>query len=203
MKYIVHRTNTTQDLDRVSDLSWGCEIDLRSDLSQPNKLHLSHNAWERGEDFDSWLKTFKAKNISGTLILNTKEDGLEDAILERLKSHKIENYFFLDTALPTLVKWTQIKGIQNFAVRLSHYEPIEFVERFSGLASWVWVDCFHLRPLSHELLIKLKTKFKICLVSPELQGGTHEDFAKFRELANHSDAICTKKPQTWLDQLAI
>jgi hypothetical protein len=48
-----------------------------------------------------------------------------------------------------------------------------------------------------EEVAPLKAHFKICLVSPELQGGGKGDFSRFRDLASLSDAICTKDPLAW------
>ena len=54
----LHRCNTRASLTAVQP-GWGVEMDLRSDLGQNGKLHLSHEAWERGEDFDEWLQEFR------------------------------------------------------------------------------------------------------------------------------------------------
>lgn len=195
--FVLHRCNTISSLDSVKP-EWGVEIDLRSDLSQKNYLHLSHEPWERGESFKNWLEAFKQKKISGPIILNTKEDGLEKSILDQLANHGIKNYFFLDTALPTMVKWT--KQNKNFSVRLSSYEPTDFVEKFKGLCDWVWVDCFDKKYLDLSVIQKIKKDFKICLVSPELQGGDEKDIARFRALLSlQPDLICTKKPSSWIE----
>lgn len=208
MNFIVHRTNSIADLDRVTDLSWGCEIDLRSDFGnslqirgtaviETGKLLLSHDPWARGEDFEDWLKAFKSRGIRGTLILNTKEDGLEARCLELMKTYDISNFFFLDTALPTLVKWTK-QGIRNFAVRVSHFEPLDFALKFKGLCDWAWVDCFDRIPLDLQVLLRLQTEgFKTCLVSPELQSGTKDDVSRFVYLKPNLNAICTKRPEWW------
>ena len=189
--FVLHRCNTKSSLSQVQP-DWGVEIDLRSDLAKSKSLHLSHEPWEKGEDFDEWLEEFRRKKIAGPIILNTKEDGLEKAILEKIQAHGITNYFFLDTALPTLVKWTTQNN--NFAVRLSAYEPEEFVQKFKGRCDWVWVECFEKKPISEDVIQKIHNDFKICLVSPELQGGDESDLKKFSSLLNlNPELICTKK----------
>ena len=37
--------------------------------------------------------------------LNTKDDGLEDRVLVAMDETGVTQFFFLDTVLPTLVKW--------------------------------------------------------------------------------------------------
>jgi hypothetical protein len=103
--FIRHRVNAIADLSRV-DPAWGVEIDLRSDVAAPGNIHLSHDPWKRGDDFGPWLDEFKKRGITGPIILNTKEDGLEETLIGAMKQAGIESFFFLDTALPTLVRWT-------------------------------------------------------------------------------------------------
>lgn len=195
MGLVLHRVNTLDQLNHLSP-GWGAEIDLRSDVSSPGKLHLSHDPWSKGQDFEPWLKIF-AQGQRGPLILNTKEDGLESRCLELLNQFGIQNYFFLDTALPTLVKQTHSIKNPNFAVRFSQWEPEAQLEKFVGLAKWVWIDCFDgvLRlPLSEGLL----SRFQVCLVSPELQGFPKEKISEFNQrLAGRNYFVCTKFPELW------
>lgn len=194
MKTLVkHRVNRIAEL-REMNPAWGAEIDLRSVVGEAGRLHLSHDAWSRGDDFETWLKLFRERDVKGPLILNTKEDGLEERVIELLKKYSVVNYFFLDTALPTLVKWTA-KGSSDFAVRLSQYEPEAFCRKFEGRVKWVWVDCFEGRLLEAKMVSALRGKFKLCLVSPELQGKPFEKSAPFLELLALCEAVCTKYPE--------
>jgi hypothetical protein len=194
--FIKHRVNKISELETVSS-QWGVEIDLRSNVVSPNSFHLSHDPWRLGDDFELWLQEFKRRGIDGPLILNTKEDGLEFQILEILGKFDIGNFFFLDTAPPTLVKWTKIYRESRFAVRASIYEPPSTSAAFQGDAQWVWVDCFDKLPMPQECFEELKQSFKICLVSPELQGGALDDCFQFRKAVRYADAICTKNPAAW------
>lgn len=198
MEIIRHRVNRIEEIQSLNT-AWGAEIDLRSVPQQPGKLQLSHDPWQLGDDFEKWLKEFSSRGIQGPLILNTKEDGLESRILELLKTYQIRNYFFLDTALPTLVKWTIQEGVKNFAVRVSSYEPLALAESFRGKADWAWVDCFGGRPVAASLIAQLKSQFKICLVSPEVVGKPIKEIANFLLLKALADAICTKSPDSWCD----
>lgn len=196
MIYIKHRVNWKDQLKGL-DPSWGCEIDLRSSVKSKGSIHLSHDAWVEGESFEDWLKEFSRLKISGPLILNTKEDGLEERAFELMQQYQIKNFLFLDTQIPTLVKYVKKNLGQYFFMRLSSQEPIEMAEKFSNSVKWLWVDCFDKIPLEVSLAAEAAKNFKICLVSPELQGGQSSDFNKFKNLKNISQAICTKNPEEW------
>ena len=107
--FIKHRANKIIDLEGVLP-EWGVEIDLRCvSVDAPGCLHLSHDPWVRGEDFSAWIDAFLEKKIKGPIILNTKEDGLEQTCINILNEAGIQNFFFLDTTFPTLVQWTATK----------------------------------------------------------------------------------------------
>ncbi len=197
LQIIRHRINTTLELNSLNP-EFGVEIDLRSDVSTPGHIHLSHDPWVKGESFVSWLEVFTKRKISGPILLNTKEDLLEARIISLLEQYHVKNYFFIDTTVPTLVKNVQSGLGEKFSVRLSHYEPESFVECFEGKVNWIWADCFNKQPLQLEQLYKFKSKFKICLVSPELHGGTTSDIARFTQFKDVIDAVCTKQPEAWL-----
>lgn len=197
MIFIKHRCNTINSL-KGFDVRWGAEIDLRSDVSRLGSLHLSHDPWQLGEDFSTWLDIWKSMKQLGPLIVNTKEDGLETKILELLAEKGIQNFFFLDTQIPTLVRLSRNLPKRMFASRFSSYEPEEFVNKFSHLTQWLWVDCFDARPVFSDAVAKLKSHFKICLVSPELQGKALEESGEsFLHLYAIADAVCTKTPSWW------
>ena len=194
MKIIRHRINTTTELRSISP-KYGLEVDIRSDK---NKLILSHDPFSNGDLLEDWLKWYKHE----TIILNIKEEGLEEAILKLLKRYKIENYFFLDQSFPFLIKWANAKECRC-AVRVSEFESVETALALSNKIDWVWVDCFTKFPLNYTDYKRLKSAdFKLCLVSPELQG--EDPFLKIPPLRNllnqmeiEFDAVCTKNPHLW------
>lgn len=190
MYKIAHRINTVQELINTPS-EYGVELDLRPD---GNKIIIHHDPFTQGVDFEEWLKFYKHSFI----ILNTKAEGMEERILALMEKHQIENYFYLDLSLPFLIKYMK-KGISKIAVRFSEYEPLEFVMKFAGKVEWVWVDCFTDLPLNTENYKILKKHFKLCLVSPELQGyeiSRIEDFkTKLKDMP--IDAVCTKRPDLW------
>lgn len=197
MTLIQHRCNTSLQL-QLLDPSYGVEIDLRSSLQRKGQLHLSHDPWVEGENFEVWLQHYKKSSLQGPLILNTKEDGLESRVLELLGQYGITNFFFLDTALPTLVKWSIKENKKFFAVRWSQFEPVEFCEKFKDHCEWVWVDCFFLNIPPNDIIKHLQKSFKICLVSPELQGGDVSLISDFKKSLPSLDAVCTKRPDLWI-----
>jgi len=195
--FLKHRVNSIQDISQL-DKKWGVEIDLRSSVQKQGALHLSHDPWVMGDDFEQWIKEYKRQAIQGPIWLNTKEDGLESRIEELMEQYEIRDYVFLDTVLPTLVKKTQFESKTRFAIRYSKYEPEDFVSCFLGKADWIWVDCFQGEPVTSEPIKKLKNHFKVCLVSPELHGKKlSENIKNFVELFELADAVCSKEPNLW------
>lgn len=190
MLKIAHRINTIQQLNEVP-LHFGVELDLR-----PNgdKIIIHHDAFQDGEDFEEWLKHYK----HALIILNTKAEGMEERILSLMEQYQVKDYFFLDLSLPFLIKYMK-RGVKDIAVRFSEYEPLDFVMGFAGKVNWVWVDCFTDLPLTPENYALLKKHFKLCLVSPELQGYPLERITEFKTNLNgmEIDAVCTKRPDLW------
>mgnify|MGYP006074927485 CR=1 FL=1 len=199
MKFILHRRNKIREI-KSSPSKYGLEIDIRS---YGKNLVLNHDPFKKGELLKDWIKHYH----HGTLILNVKEEGLEEEIKLILDDSKIIDYFFLDQSFPFLIKWAK-RGENNCAVRFSEFESLETVISLSGKISWVWVDCFSKYIITKEIADKLKNNdFNICLVSPELQG--RDGYSEIPLVAKnikdadiHIDAVCTKMPETWEQSLA-
>lgn len=188
--FIQHRINTIDQLKEVPR-EYGIEIDIRA---YQNKIILNHESFESGDSFDDFLEHYNHK----FLIINMKCDGPEIQILEKLKEKSVQDFFFLDSSLPTIVNLMN-SGIKNIAIRYSKYEPIEFVEKFKNMVDWVWIDCFDGFDLNKKDYLKLRKWFKICLVSPELQKFSLSQIQEFKSLSKemYFDAICTKLPSEW------
>jgi hypothetical protein len=190
MLLIEHRVNTIEHLRGIPP-DRGVEIDVRD---YDGDLRLTHDPLQTGERLADWLAAYQ----HALLVFNVKCDGLEDRLRALAAQHGIERYFFLDVASPTLVRLVR-GGERRVAVRFSEYEPIELALAFAGRAEWVWVDCFTHLPLNPATHARLREHFRVCLVSPELQGHPRARIAEFR---NHLrglpvDAVCTDYCEDW------
>lgn len=195
MKFVKHRVNTLEELARL-DAGMGAEIDLRS---RGESIILNHDPFFPGDNLTEFVAAWASMPNRGTLILNPKEDGLENQVLDLMASHAISDFFFLDLTLPTTVKlamrWNQAK----VALRVSEYEPHEAALLFRGKADWVWLDTFLGEAPDVSVLEALHGNFRICLGSPELHGHTltSEKIEEFAQIHPYLDAICTKHPDLW------
>jgi hypothetical protein len=194
MMIISHRRNTLAELQNTPE-KYGVEVDVRS---YGEKLVAHHDPYVEGESFDDWMKEFR----HGILILNVKEEGLEARLIDLMKSYGVDDFFFLDQSFPFLVKWSQL-GEHRCAVRVSEFESVDTALALAGKVDWVWVDCFTHFPLKKEDAFRLKNAgFRLCLVSPELQGRDAEtEIPSLRRLLEEhgikADAVCTKYPEMW------
>lgn len=193
MNLIAHRRNTLAELN-ATPTRYGVEVDIRS---FGDKLVIHHDPFVPGEEFETWIAAYR----HGTLILNVKEEGLEARLIGLMQKHGISDYFFLDQSFPFLVKWAK-SGLRNCAVRVSEFESVETALTLAGKIDWVWVDCFTHFPLSSAEAARLRQAgFRLCLVSPELQGRDTQEIAALaallRERAISADAVCTKRPDLW------
>jgi hypothetical protein len=194
MKLIVHRRNTLAEL-QATDPKYGVEVDIRS---QGERMVIHHDPFVGGNDLIEWIDVYR----HGTLILNVKEEGLEARLIALMAEKGIKDYFFLDQSFPFLVKWSNA-GEHRCAVRVSEFESVDSAMTLAGKVDWVWVDCFTRFPVSRQDSLRLQDAgFKLCLVSPELQGrdGEVEIPVLFNLLSEQNikpEAICTKRPDLW------
>lgn len=191
MLLIDHRVNTAAHLAQVPR-DCGVEIDLRD---YDGGLRLVHDPLQSGEELGGWLKGYQ----HALCVYNVKCDGLEDRILEQARGI-VGDYFFLDCAAPTLIKLIR-RGERKVALRHSEFEPLEACLAFAGKADWVWVDCFTRLPFTRESYAALKRHFKLCLVSPELQGHGRAAIPQYRQqlkdLGVELDAVCSDHLDDW------
>ncbi|MDA9141046.1 hypothetical protein N9O22_03720 [Gammaproteobacteria bacterium] len=188
MEYISHRINTISELIETP-IEFGVEIDLR-DFN--NRLILQHDPFIDGEDFEEYLKYYN----HGTMILNIKSERIEHRVLETIEKFNVKEYFFLDSSFPMIYQFSN-ENQKNIALRFSEFESIETILNMSGKVDWVWVDCFTKLPMTQETYQILKKEgFKICLVSPELQGqkdkiNTYKNYLS--DVGIKLDAVCSKR----------
>jgi len=194
MQIIAHRRNTRVEL-AATPREHGVEIDLRTERGQ---LILHHDPFAEGELFEAWLEQYE----HGTLILNVKEEALEAAVLTLLQRRGLADFFFLDQSFPFLLRSARA-GERRCAVRVSEYESIDTALGLAGQLDWVWVDCFTRFPLDRKQALALRAAgFKLCLVSPELQGrAAPAEISGMRQWLGEQgivpDAVCTKYAERW------
>ena len=195
MKFIQHRVNTIRALRQVR-CEYGVELDLRD---RGERLILVHDPFQDGEDFAPYLREYR----HGTMILNVKSERIEYRVLEELAAAgTVDDYFFLDCSFP-MIRQLVARGEHRIAVRFSEYEPIEGPLALASQVDWVWVDCFTRLPLDDDTYARLSQSFKICIVSPELEGHDLSRIPEFvRQLAPYEiEAVCTKRPDLWKEAL--
>ena len=162
MEFITHQINTIEELKSVPK-EYGVEVDLRD---YGDRLILQHDPFKDGEDFEEYLKHYN----HGTIILNIKSERIEYRVIELLVKYKVKKYFFLDCSFPMIYSLSEA-GEKNIAIRFSEFEGLDTIMEMDGRAKWVWVDCFSKFPIDKNIYEILKnSSFKLCLVSPELQG---------------------------------
>ncbi len=194
MHLIAHRRNTVALLNDTP-ARYGVEVDIRSVGDQ---LIIHHDPFTAGESFDEWIAAYR----HGTLILNVKEEGLEARLIELMNAHRIVDFFFLDQSFPLIVKCANT-GERRCAARISEFESVATALALAGKIDWIWVDCFTHFALSGEDAAHLQgAGFRLCLVSPELQGRDAAlEIPRLVELLAErmirADAVCTKRPDLW------
>ncbi|MBI5209708.1 MAG: hypothetical protein HY927_07050 [Elusimicrobia bacterium] len=194
MEIVAHRVNS---IERVAalDARFGAEIDIRS---RKGRLVLNHEPHAEGPGLEGFLDAFARTRRGRILILNVKEDGLDGEVLPMLAERGIERFFFLDLTYPSTVRLAVRGRERRIALRVSEYEPAAAALLLARRVDWVWLDCFSGKPAQARTAGALGRRFKVCLVSPELEGYPPARIAGFRPLGRHADAVCTKHPELWL-----
>lgn len=186
--FCCHRINTIEELKKI-DTTHGVEVDIRDNTH--GALHLSHDPVIMGELFEDYLKEYNHSFI----ILNIKSERIEWMVLNILKKYNIKKFFFLDSSFPMIYQISN-KNEKNIALRFSEFEGIDTIINMKNKVNWVWIDCFTINPLTPEIYKILKdNNFKLCFVSPELQGQQDKiDLYKnyFKKNNINLDMICTK-----------
>jgi hypothetical protein len=179
---IVHRVNTIRQLKKIPP-RFGVEVDIRG---FGKKLVLNHEPLKTGDNLERYLKNYRHRFI----ILNIKETGIENRVLELCKKYKISDYFLLDVEAPYIYRAAK-RGESKIAMRYSENEPLEGALVYKGKVDWLWIDVCTKLPLNKNIVKKI-SPFKTCLVSPECWGRP-KDIKKYqrqmRKLNFHLDAV--------------
>jgi hypothetical protein len=173
---ILHRINTIEKLNSI-DQEFGCEIDIRAEGSN---LILHHDAFKTGEKLTDFLDEYR----HGTLVLNVKETGIENALLEEVKKRNIKSFFLLDVEQPYLIK-SSFGNQKNIALRFSEYEPIENVKLFANKFNWIWIDTISLLPIDNSNF-EILNQFNVCVVCPSLWKRSDDILKVKRKLSEYN-----------------
>jgi hypothetical protein len=194
MQIIRHRVNTLEQLAETPS-EYGIEFDVREG---PSGVVVTHDPWTPSVDLVTFLKHCR----HAFYIVNIKCERIEQEVLTRLAEAKISNFMLLDCSFPMIVSLVR-QGERRIAVRLSEYESIQTVLAMAGMVEWVWVDVFSRLPVTPRDCQQLRAVgFRLCLVSPELQGRP-QDISEYQErIAHWMDMVCTKVPTAWRDDVS-
>ena len=170
MEIVAHRINSINDLLEVP-IKYGCEIDIRS---LDSKLILNHEPYLSGDSLVDYLDNYKHR----LLVLNIKEAGIENDVLQLVRERNIPSFFLLDVEFPYLYRASRL-GERAIAVRFSEDEPIELVYNYKKLVDWVWIDTNTKLPIDSNNTVALST-MRTCLVCPE-RWGRPNDIIPYRQ----------------------
>ena len=162
----LHRINTLELLQSLPQ-GVGIEFDVRD---SGGRLIVTHDPFTDGPDFHVFAEFIGNRPC----IVNIKSEGIEPMCMEILAKAGVTDYFFLDSSFPMIVKMSNF-GHTQFAVRYSEFESMETIFAMQNRAQWVWVDSFTSLILTKEVADAFhEAGFRLCLVSPELQGRALE-----------------------------
>jgi hypothetical protein len=191
MDIIAHRINLISELLELP-VKYGCEIDIRS---RNSKLILNHEPYVSGDSLVDYLDNYK----HGLLVLNIKEAGIENDVLQLVRERNISSFFLLDVEFPYLYRASRL-GERAIAVRFSEDEPIELVYNYNKLVDWVWVDTNTKLPIDSNNTTILSS-MQTCLVCPE-RWGRANDIIPYRHsmksLGFNPNAVMTNLKYTHL-----
>lgn len=207
---VVHRVNSIDFLKKVPS-EYSLEIDIRYD-PKVNDLVVSHDVDEPNKPLlKDWLKYYKHAN----LFLDIKESQCEDLCIEIMKEYSIDNWYFLDSQIPDIVRLSKKGYGDRFISRHSRFE-VAHATLLNMTSKFVWIDDFGNEDslFAPELLVHFNKELVYC--SPELHGKTDRDYVKqyrknlitmYKDLnetystltKHHTDYIhiCTDYPTDW------
>ena len=97
-------------------------------------------------------------------------------------------------------------GLTKVSIRYSEYEGLKKINKLFNSIKWLWVDNFSEIKIDKKFYAFIKKKgVKICIVSPELVKKKRvKEISKiikyFQSNNLKIDAVCTKRPNLWLNK---
>jgi len=194
-KIFLHRAQ----IDKIGQ-NKAIEIDIRF---YENSLVVTHDPGN-GVPFIDFMKKLSS---DVDIIINSKESGIEEKIIDIMKKFS-NKYYFLDSQIPDIIRISKSNPeISNkFILRISEYEIITTKLMNLVKPEYVWLDYSdwnNLKPYDELLYIALThQEQKVILVSPELYGESQELTKIIVEKVNKvmkpiNLSICTDLPSFW------
>ena len=199
---IKHRVNSIKELQTI-DQKYGVEIDIRRD-NRTGSLYLNHDSGT-GDDFFEYMDVL-ADRKNRFIILNIKEMGIEQRVIDAANERGVEDYFLLDLEFPFIYR-AAMGTIPNLggrvAIRYSEAEPLEqamILAKYPIRFGWVFVDVNTRLPLDANVCKQIEgAGYKTCIVCPS-RWNRPDDIPKFIEQMKKEginiDAVMTKDPYT-------
>lgn len=191
----LHRQNN------IKTFTEAIEVDVRS---SPRGLVLNHDRLDFSSEYPL-IETLKG--LTKTAILNIKESGVEEELIDFCLTNNID-FYFLDSQIPDILRLSKEypQHSHRFIIRVSDVESIN--QKLMALVKpkYIWVDYSEFDSFNIEnyinFLKSIKTESEMILVSPELYSLEYLDITKeiisrlkFEQL--NSFNICTKHPELY------
>ncbi len=204
MEFLAHRglwfqkdeRNSLDALFKGLDEGYGLETDIR-DINQ--ELVISHDMPELGKsiNLNELFIYYRENNLTSTLALNIKCDGLQEILNQRLINYGITNYFVFDMSVPDTLGYFK-KDMRTFVRR----SDVEYHPELALNAHGIWLDELKGPWIDADLILKLANETDyVCIVSPELHGreyqGQWDAIMKAMDQGCPSGKLmlCTDKPR--------
>lgn len=177
MKLLCHRgcwetlddQNSIASLLRAMRQGFGVETDIRDcngDLVIAHDIPIAGHVAPLVQLLESYIE-LESRPL---LALNIKSDGLSGHIRSLLGRYKVDKYFMFDMSVPDTISY--LKKKMAVAVRVSEYESGQWM---LDHADTIWLDAFENDWYDRELILSfLEANKRLCVVSPELHGRSHE-----------------------------
>jgi len=201
----LHRQNT------LNSQTTNIELDVRS---SKDGIVLNHDPLDHKYKYTLLKDKLFEFEERKTIIVNIKESGIEEEIIEIFKKFDL-SYLFLDSQIPDIIKLARKfpEEKSNIIIRVSDVECISNNLLELVNPKYLWVDYTRFSVFNQReyfnFLNKIKKKFKqyeLILVSPELYNIDFKVFAyEISENLNKETNIhvCTKFPEIYKDKINV
>lgn len=183
--------NTMAAFERSFALGFGTETDIRDHAGE---LVIAHDMPTGGEPtLVDVLDLMRETGCEGTLALNIKADGLQDALARTMAAYPDIDYFVFDMSMPQTLAYAAAGT--PFCLRASEYE--QHLPPIAG-SRGIWLDGFQSCWYDATRLAGMLDAGEVYLVSAELHRRpymAHWQQLRAMGLASRAGlALCTDHP---------